>query len=235
MRRGAHPIRTMATRPHSLAPHALAIAGWVAFAVAGATFFALAWDVASRAPLVLLDARVASWLHAHHVPALTSFMLFVTHANSTVAVFAYTAAFAVALYRMGERYWILTLALVMGGGMTLNVMLKHAYERARPVFEDPLITLASYSFPSGHTAGATLFYGVLAAFLVTRFFDRGIRALCVAVAIAAVLLVGFSRMYLGAHFLSDVLAATCSSIAWLVLCLSSVHALVRRRMAAGAA
>jgi undecaprenyl-diphosphatase len=51
----------------------------------------------------------------------------------------------------------------------------------------------------------------------------------------AVMLVALSRMYLGAHYLSDVAAAACSSTAWLALCLSSVHALVRRRMAAGAA
>ena len=50
----------------------------------------------------------------------------------------------------------------------------------------------------------------------------------VAAAIVAVMLVAFSRMYLGAHYLSDVMAATCSSTAWLVLCLSGVHALIKR-------
>jgi undecaprenyl-diphosphatase len=220
----------MATKPHSLAPHALAIAGWIAFAIAWATFFTLAWNVSGRAPLVLLDAEVAAWLHAHQSGALTRAMLVVTHANSTLGILAAALAFAAALWRLGERYWILTLALAVGGGMLLNVVLKHAYERARPHFDDPLVTLGTYSFPSGHTAGATVFYGVLAAFLVSRFFDRGIRAAIVAGAVLAVLLVAFSRMYLGAHYLSDVLAATCSSTAWLVLCLSGVHALVRRRM-----
>lgn len=224
----------MATRPHSLAPHALTIAGWIAFAVAGALFFALAWNVASAAPLVELDSRVTAWLFAHHTPGLTRAMLFITHANSTVAVAALGIVFAAVLYRMGEKYWILTLALALGGGQLLNVALKHAYERARPHFDDPVLTLSSFSFPSGHTAGATLFYGVLAAFLVTRFFDPRIRAACVAGALLAIALVAFSRVYLGAHYLSDVLAAACSSIAWLVLCLSSVHALVRQRMRAQA-
>src|SRR5688572_23074089 len=159
----------MATKPHSLAPRALAIAGWVAFVVAWATFYTLAWNVASRAPLVLLDARVATWLHAHQSDALTAAMLFVTHANSTLGIVAAALAFAAALWRLGERYWVLTLALAVGGGLALNVLLKHAYERARPHFDDPLVTLSTYSFPSGHTAGATVFYGVLAAFLVSRF------------------------------------------------------------------
>ena len=75
-----------------------------------------------------------------------------------------------------------------------------------------------------------MFYGVLAAFLVSRFHEPRRRAGCVAAAAAAVGLVAFSRIYLGAHYLSDVVAAVCSSTAWLVLCLSGVHALVRRRM-----
>jgi undecaprenyl-diphosphatase len=110
------------------------------------------------------------------------------------------------------------------------VLLKHAYERARPVFDKPVVELATYSFPSGHTAGAVVFYGVLAAFLVSRFYDRRKRSACVIVAIAVVTLVAFSRLYLGAHYLSDVVAAACASTAWLVLCLSAVHHLVRRNM-----
>jgi membrane-associated phospholipid phosphatase len=84
--------------------------------------------------------------------------------------------FALVLAKMREWYWIITLVLAVGGGEGLNVLLKHAYERARPVFDNPLVELMSYSFPSGHTAGAVVFYGVLAAFLVSRFYDRRLRA-----------------------------------------------------------
>src|SRR5439155_11271838 len=115
-------------------------------------------------------------------------------------------------------------------GMLINLVLKAAYERLRPHFDDPLLVLTTFSFPSGHAAGAVLFYGVLAAFLVSRFYDWRARAACVAGAVGAVALVGFSRMYLGAHYLSDVLAAVCSSTVWLVLCLAGGHALVRGRL-----
>ncbi|HUP28899.1 MAG TPA: phosphatase PAP2 family protein [Usitatibacter sp.] len=225
----------MKTQPHSISPRALAIAGWAGFAVAGVTFLTLAWNVASHAQLVTIDAKVAAFLHENAAPAFTRFMLVVTHANSTIAMTILGLVFAAVLWRMKERYWLLSLALALGGGMTLNVLLKHAYERARPHFDDPFLTLNTFSFPSGHTAGATLFYGVLAAFLVSRTFDHGLRVLVVTIAVAMVMLVALSRMYLGAHYLSDVLAAACSSTAWLALCLSSVHALVRRRMAMGAA
>jgi undecaprenyl-diphosphatase len=141
-----------------------------------------------------------------------------------------SVVFGLVLARLRERYWILTLALAVGGGLLLNVLLKYAYERARPQFDDPLLSLTSYSFPSGHTAGAVLFYGTLAAFLISRVYDRRWRVAFVSVAIVMAVLVAFSRMYLGAHYFSDVLAAACSSAAWLVLCLCLVHSLVQRKM-----
>jgi uncharacterized membrane protein YdjX (TVP38/TMEM64 family)/membrane-associated phospholipid phosphatase len=216
--------------PHSLSPVGLAIAGWAAFLLAGALFITIAWHVTLQTPLVKLDSAMATFLHDHASPGLTSFLFAVTQLNSTLGVSVYTAAFAAILARMRQWYWMLTLGLAVGGGMMLNVMLKHAYERHRPRFDDPLLTLTSYSFPSGHTAGSVLFYGTLAAFLVSRFTEPRKRIACVLGAVVMVVLVAFSRMYLGAHYFSDVLAAACSSTAWLVLCLASVHALVRRRM-----
>ena len=215
-------------RPHSLSPRALTAAGWIAFAVAGAIFLALAWNVASHAPLTIVDVHVSTWMQAHHVPALTTAMLVITHAHSSIGMSVATIVFALVLARMREWYWIATLALAMIGGALVNLGIKRAYERARPAFDDPLIKLDSFSFPSGHTAGATLFYGVLGAFLVSRYFSPRIRARIVAAAIVMVALVAFSRVYLGAHYLSDVVAAACSSTAWLVLCLSGVHALIKR-------
>jgi undecaprenyl-diphosphatase len=214
--------------PHSLSPRGLAIAGWSAFALAGVLFFAIAWNVTASSSLVALDARVAQWLHGHAHPALTALLLAVTDLNSTAAMGLWSVIFGVALARMKAWVWLLTLTLSVGGAMLLNLLLKGAYERARPHFDDPLVTLGTYSFPSGHTTAAVAFYGVLAAFLVSRFYHRRLRAAIVAGAIAMIALVAFSRMYLGAHYLSDVLAAVCSSTAWLVLCLSAGHALARR-------
>jgi len=217
-------------RAHSLSPRGLAIAGWIAFLVAGAIFFNLAWDVASHTEIVVLDAKMATWLHAHGTPRVTNLMILVTTLNSITGTSVMAALFAISLARLREWYWLLTLTLAVGGGMLLNVVLKDAFARARPHFDDPWVTLGSYSFPSGHTAGATLFYGVLAAFLVSRTNEWHARVACVMAAVLMVALVAFSRMYLGAHYLSDVAAAACSSTVWLVLCLSGVHGIVRRRL-----
>ena len=222
------------TKPHahSLPGRGLAIAGWVGFLLTGGIFMAVAWDVAFHRPIVVVDSTIASWFHAHLSDFWTHVMLFVSAANGIAASAAWTILFAIFLIRIKEWYWLLTLALATIGGSLLNVGLKTAYARARPHFEDPIVTLGTYSFPSGHTAAATIFYGVLAAFLVTRYRRHRDRTAIVLAAFAMVALVALSRIYLGAHYFSDVLAAAASSTAWLVLCLSGVHALVRRKMAA---
>ena len=216
--------------PHSLSPRALAVAGWISLALAIAAFSTLAWNVAESTRIVQWDAAVTGWVTLHRGDFFVAAMTLITQVNSIAGVFVLSAIFAAVLARMREWYWILTLALAVGGGALLNVILKAVFERARPQVQDPLLILHTYSFPSGHTAGATLFYGVLAAFLVTRTYDRALRATIVAAAIVMVLLVALSRVYLGVHYVSDVVAAMCSSTAWLVLCLSGVHHLVRWRM-----
>ena len=162
--------------PPSLSPRALAIVGWSAFLLAGALFLAVAWSITARGSVVALDIAVSDWLHHHGRPALTLFLFAITQLHSPVGVSIWTAAFALALPRLRERYWILTLFLTVGGGMLLNLLLKSAYERLRPHFDDPLLVLNSYSFPSGHTSAAVLFYGVLAAFLVSRTREQRLRA-----------------------------------------------------------
>jgi membrane-associated phospholipid phosphatase len=220
--------------PRSLSPRGLVITGWLALFVAGVIFFSVAEGVATHEPIVILDGRIATWLHAHATIELAAFLYAITQVHSMIGLTVMSIVFAGVLWRMKERYWVLTLAVAVGGGMALNVLLKHFYERARPHFDDPWVTLSTYSFPSGHTAGATLFYGVLAAFLVSRFYDRRSRITVIAGAVIAIAMVALSRMYLGAHYLSDVVAATASSAAWLVLCLSTVHGLVKRRIAKNA-
>lgn len=202
-----------------------------ALLLAGCAFFLIAEDVVSGDPLVKLDVRIADWLHLHGALPLTYFLLTVTHLHSTVPVLIYSAVLAVVLYRRRERDWLITLALAVPLGMAFNTLLKFAYQRARPIFDVPLLTLTSYSFPSGHTAGAVLFYGVLAAFVISNTVHLRTHVLAVCAAVIMIGLVGFSRMYLGAHFLSDVLGAASASAAWLSLCLITMHQLKQRRPA----
>jgi undecaprenyl-diphosphatase len=212
-------------------PRAVVFFGIGAVAVLAGLFVAIAEDVATGDPIVRMDQGIADWLHGHGHRALTAFLLFVTNLHSMAGIAAMTAAFSAYLAWKRAWYWLLTVVLAMAGGMALNSVYKHAFQRARPVWDHPLLSLTSYSFPSGHAAGATLFYGLLAAYLMTRLRGAAARAACVAAAGLMIALVGFSRMYLGVHYLTDVLAAACASAAWLALCLLIVHHFDRRRAA----
>jgi undecaprenyl-diphosphatase len=156
-------------------------------------------------------------------------MLVATELGDGVVVTGVTlgAAFFFAWSR--RWHWLLALVLVVPGGALLNELMKLAFQRARPTFDNPILALQSYSFPSGHAMAATLLYGFLAAFVVQVVEAWRCRAVVVLVAGGLVAVVGLSRMYLGAHYVSDVLAAISAGVVWLVLCLSALETLRYRR------
>lgn len=219
---------------HSSSPevhsrNALLTPGIIAVLVAGGLFIVLAVNVVTGSLLVLLDAEVTTWLQTHRIPALTLFLTWFTNLHAMLAIGVYTTILAFVLAYKREWRWLLTVGLVVPGGLALNWLLKQAYQRARPAFDEPLLILNTYSFPSAHTAGAVLLYGVLAAFLITRLKNTPAKIGCVVAAVLLAALVGFSRIYLGVHYLSDVLAAASASTAWLVMCLVSGLAYSKRR------
>ena len=120
-----------------------------------------------------------------------------------MGVCCYAVIFAALL--AWRRQWrrLATVFVCVGGGLLLNVLMKLAFHRARPVLDDPLLTLSSYSFPSGHVAGSTIAYGLLVAWVFGRTRRPLWRVLAVVGASAAIALVAFTRMYLGVHYLSE--------------------------------
>jgi membrane-associated phospholipid phosphatase len=195
------------------------ILAYGAIAAAACVFALIATNIAAGDPLAALDVHVTSWLGAHRTPALTLLMLAVTHTHAPVPICAYASIMAVVLYRKAQRHWLLALALAVPAGLSINVLLKYLFRRARPVPDEPLMTLATYSFPSGHTAGTTLFYGMLAAYVVSQTRSTPARTAAMLGWVCAVALVAFSRVYLGVHYLTDVVAAAAWACAWLGACL----------------
>jgi len=189
-------------------------------------FGAIVEDLLTHDPLVIVDQQVATWFHEHATPAVTDIAKAITFFGSVPFLTAASIFCALLLLWRKSWYWLLAFALTMGGGGLLNVLLKHIFQRQRPVFENPLVTLSDYGFPSGHTIGATLFFGILALFAVSeivRFWRR--RVLCFLVAFFLILLIGLSRIYLGAHYLSDVLAAIAAGGLWVAVCWTALQTL----------
>ena len=94
---------------------------------------------------------------------------------------------------------------------------------------DPLLVLTTYSFPSGHAMAATVLYGLLAVYAVRHLRQRRSRLLAASVAGVLIVLVSFSRLYLGVHYLSDVVGGIAVGVVWLTLCLTAVETVQRQR------
>jgi undecaprenyl-diphosphatase len=143
-----------------------------------------------------------------------------------------TVLVCLALFFVLRRWWpsVITLIVAVPGGMLLNEWIKILVHRHRPFVDGWFVDWSGYSFASGHTIGATLLYGQLALFIAPLIKARRRRALVFATAAIFVLLVGFSRIALGAHYLTDVLAAIFFGILWLGFCVLAGKPL-RRRLA----
>lgn len=209
-------------RSHPAWPFTLA--GLLILAAIG-VFADLAEDVVTTDHITVIDQQWAQWLHAHGTPWLTRTMLALSTMHDMLAMSVYTLLLAAFLLWRRQRDWMICLLLVVPGGMAINTLTKHLIGRPRPQFTDPIVTLATFSFPSGHVAASTLFYGFLVSWLISRTHAPGRRLTAVAAALLMVALVATSRMYLGAHFFSDVLAAFFECVAWLGLCLLGKQAM----------
>jgi membrane-associated phospholipid phosphatase len=132
----------------------------------------------------------------------------------SVAVVATLGLLATVLCYYYHRQRAATLLVItMAGAAGLDLMLKHAFHRARPI---PYFgtSPSSYSFPSGHALGSLCFYSALAAILSARTRKRAARLCIWTTAVLLIGMMGFSRIYLGVHYPSDVIAGCCAAIVW---------------------
>ena len=184
--------------------------------------------VAMANPLAGPDHEVAGWFHAHLTRTFVSVLRAFTEFGSSEWI-GVVLFFAV-LFFVWKKWWpsLVTLIVAVPGGMLLNELLKQLVHRHRPFVDGPFVDWSGYSFASGHTIGATLLYGQLALFILPAMKARHWRRLTVASAALLIALVGFSRIALGAHFLTDVLGAIVFGIFWLAFCLFATKPMRRR-------
>ena len=186
-----------------------------ALLIAGTALFAFGWlaEEMLEGDTQRFDALVRDSVHRHAAPGLTWIMQGFSFIGSVAVVSALCIlAIAVSVYFRQARTAAL-LAMTMVGMAALQVALKLAFHRPRPVaYFGP--TPTTYSFPSGHAMGSVCFYGVLAAILAARASGRGAKSSIWAGAVLLILMIGFSRVYLGVHYPSDVIAGYCAGAVW---------------------
>jgi len=182
-------------------------------------------------PAAGVDRHLAAWFHAHlnatSGPILQA-MSFLG-GGTLMSVVLISGVLLLAC----KRCWhaLATLVLTVPCGILLGEGLKLLFQRQRPYLVGPFVDWAGYSFPSGHAISATLLYGFLCISLFGIVRARHWRALTVAVAAVITLMVGFSRIALGAHYFTDVVAGITLGLLWLMLCMTGCRALRRRTCA----
>jgi membrane-associated phospholipid phosphatase len=177
-----------------------------------------------------IDAFWADWMLRHHDPGLLPLMRGLSLAHGTMGILVLAALWGIVLYRRAEWWWWRALVFTVPGGMLLNVWLKEIFQRARPMDADPRYLPHSFSFPSGHAAYVCLFYGLLVVWLFSRNPPLPTLARYASACAAALLcvMVGVSRVWLGVHFASDILAGAAEACAWIALSLMLTAFLARR-------
>ncbi len=162
-----------------------------------------------------LDAWASPFLHGISSPGMDAAMTAITTLGTTFVIVPALVVLAAWLVRTGHVRSVVFLIVALLGSLVLQAALKPFFARPRPELAWSQV-LADYSFPSGHTLNAVVFYGGLALVIWSLF---GRRAGLAAVAAAAVigLAVGVSRIYLGYHFLTDVAGAILAGVAWLLV------------------
>ncbi len=153
----------------------------------------------------------------------------ITALGSMVVLVLVTATVVIYLLMIGWRRQALSVLVAVGGGQILSSLLKLGIDRPRPDLVSHLVHVQTLSFPSGHAMMAAVTYLTLGAMLAGIVPGRATRIYVLGVAILVTLLVGVSRVYLGVHWPSDVLAGWCAGFAWATLCW-----LVERRVLTGA-
>ena len=178
------------------------------------------------------DDAVLTWIGQHRSPSLEPVMLEITFLGTGTVVMAIVAVAALFLWLTRHKYSAVLLLIATFGAIVLNNLLKVGFDRPRPrVFEWGSQALSS-SFPSGHAMSAAAVYGTV-AYLAARLQKRHAhRVLTLLVAGLLILMIAGTRLYLGVHYPSDVLAGIIIGLAWAAFCMATLEAIqvyARRR------
>lgn len=175
------------------------------------------------------DETTRAAVHQLASPLLTIIMRGLSFIGSTLALAVATTFVIVGLARKKLGHEAKLFAITMVGAALLNMTLKLTFKRARPVPFFDLTPPETYSFPSGHSLTSAVFFGALAAILTARIKSRRVRVIVWIVCTAMFLLIGFSRIYLGVHHTTDVIAGFSAALIWILVVRFVEMELARRR------
>lgn len=190
-------------------------------------FAQIADAMTERGRLVHVDAHIARWLQVHGTEQGEAIFSIVSWIGAPVLTAVLVVA-AIVFARNGDWTRAVMMLVAGGGGAALNIALKAIFHRGRPEYASEFITGTSWSFPSGHAMDSLVGYGLLTYFLLENKRPSWQGYVLIAVTCIVVGFVGFSRIYLGVHYVSDVVAGFLAGAVWLFVCLEAYWFTTRR-------
>ena len=199
------------------------LVGMIIFFFFAASFFNIVEGLRNREQIVQTDALVTNWVQTIRTPQLTVYMTGATNSADWPAIAIILGA--VGLISFFKKRWSYFLALTasVALGEIMVMLLKLWVARPRPPALDALLVEKDFSFPSGHAFAAMSLYGLLTFLLVHFAKNKFLKVLIFLLGLLIVLAIGFSRIYLGVHWLSDVLASYALGIAWLAIFITAIE------------
>ncbi|HLO51104.1 MAG TPA: phosphatase PAP2 family protein [Kamptonema sp.] len=199
---------------------AIRLAGLAIAAFALWGFAAIAQEVLEKETRAF-DTEILLALKRLHAPLLDRIMIGFTFLGEPRLLFVICLALGTILLVRSHRSEALTIALAIIGAVGLNTLLKQLFARDRPQLWERVVDVRFYSFPSGHAMISMVIYGLLGYFLISRF-PRW-RWLIATLTVLLVTAIGFSRLYLGVHWPTDVIAGYTAGMVWLIACIMSLE------------
>lgn len=197
-----------------------------------AAFAVFAVNVQTNGPLVRDDVIIAESLHRlaqASPPWIVSLMILGYYLGQHIIV---AIGVLLALHFVVRRFWpeLAMVVIAWGGEGTLWLLLANYFDRARPAFDAPIWhTMTAPGFPSGHTISAIMCYGLLAYLIAPKIRPTWGKAAIIALAVLVIIWIAFSRIFIGDHYLTDVLAGLALGIAWSGLVYTAVELVARWR------
>ncbi len=188
----------------------LAVSVWI--------FGGVLQDVLAHEEVALFDAPIVSYIADHRLSWVTKGMEGITYIGSGVFLLVLTGASGLALrYRTGSWRPLLLLTAAVLGAMLLDLVAKLAIARPRPPLGWMAVPVTGFAFPSGHSTESTAAYGGLAYLVAQAQMDWRARVSSLTIGALIAFLVGVSRIYLGVHWPTDVMAGWALGSAWLAI------------------
>ncbi len=185
--------------------------------IGGVLLAALTFLVRSHSEVVRVDSSVAQWGHDHASAFATDVLDAITHVGEPTVVIALAVIVGVVeTIRTRSRWVIPFMALVVAGNGIITTTVKHLADRARPTL-NPIAHTLGPSFPSCHSSWSAAFFAAT-ALLVMRGRNRRTQAMIAGLCTAAAVTIAATRVLLGVHWLSDVIAGLALGAAWFCVC-----------------